>query len=96
MEYIIIIVVITAIIIIGLIPGIFFNKKAESIEQTIQTEESKETNYNQNLYKIQIELTNLRKIFSTFLTLILIPIFIKLIILIIGMSKILETLQKFS
>lgn len=96
MEFIIIGIITGIIIIIGLIPGIFFNKKAKSIEQTIQTEESKETNYNQNLYKIQIELTNLRKIFSTFLTLILIPIFVKLIILIIGISKILEISQKFS
>ena len=94
MEINTLIIIIIVITIITLIPGLYFNKQSEKIENKINQEESNNTNINESIYKIKLEVTKMRKIFSTFLAIILIPIFIKLFLLITATSKIIEILDK--
>ncbi len=94
MEISTLIIIIIIITLIALIPGLYFNKQSKKIEDKINKEESNNTNINENMYKIQLEITKMRKLFSTFLVLILIPIFLKLFFLITATSKIIEILNK--
>lgn len=90
-----IIAIIIIIVIIALIPGLYFKNEEQKIQKKIDKEESKETNINQNIYMIQLELNKMRKILNIFLTIIIIPIFIKLYYLIITIDKISQLLEKF-
>lgn len=86
--------IISIILLIALIPGIFFKKEYTKIENKINQEKAENSTNEENLYFIRIELEKIRNIFYIFLLTIVIPLIIKVILLAITLGKINELIEK--
>ena len=82
--------IISIILLIALIPGIFFKKEYTKIENKINQEKAENSTNEENLYFIRIELEKIRNIFYIFLLTIVIPLIIKVILLAITLGKVNE------
>ena len=86
--------IISIILLIALIPGIFFKKEYTKIESKINQEKAKNSTNEENLYFIRIELEKIRNIFYIFLLTIVIPLIIKVILLAITLEKVNVLIEK--
>lgn len=94
MEISEIIGIISIILIIALIPGIFFKKEYTKIESKINQEKAENSTTEENLYFIRIELEKIRNIFYIFLLTIVIPLIIKVILLAITLGQVNQLIEK--
>ncbi len=85
---------ISIILLIALIPGIFFKKEYTKIENKINQEKAKNSTNEENLYFIRIELEKIRNIFYIFLITIVIPLIIKVILLAITLGQVKQLIEK--
>ncbi len=85
---------ISIILLIALIPGIFFKKEYTKIENKINQEKAKNSTNEENLYFIRIELEKIRNIFYIFLITIVIPLIIKVILLAITLGQVNQLIEK--
>lgn len=86
--------IISIILLIALIPGIFFKKEYTKIENKINQEKAKNSTNEENLYFIRIELEKIRNIFYIFLITIVIPLIIKVILLAITLGQVNQLIEK--
>lgn len=94
MEISEIIGIISIILLIALIPGIFFKKEYTKIENKINQEKAVNSTTEENLYFIRLELEKIRKIFYIFLLTIVIPLIIKVILLAITLGQVNQLIEK--
>lgn len=94
MEISEIIGIISIILLIALIPGIFFKKEYTKIENKINQEKAENSTTEENLYFIRIELEKIRNIFYIFLLTIVIPLIIKVILLAITLGQVNQLIEK--
>lgn len=94
MEISKIIGIISIILLIALIPGIFFKKEYTKIESKINQEKAENSTTEENLYFIRIELEKIRNIFYIFLLTIVIPLIIKVILLAITLGQVNQLIEK--
>lgn len=86
--------IISIILLIALIPGIFFKKEYTKIESKINQEKAENSTNEENLYFIRIELEKIRNIFYIFLITIVIPLIIKVILLAITLEQVNQLIEK--
>lgn len=94
MEISQIIGIISLIMLIALIPGIFFKKEYTKIESKINQVKAEESTTEENLYFIRLELAKIRNIFYIFLLTIVIPIIIRIILLATALTELKEIISK--
>lgn len=94
MEISQIIGIISLIMLIALIPGIFFKKEYTKIESKINQVKAEESTTEENLYFIRLELAKIRNIFYIFLLTIVIPMIIRIILLATALTELKEIISK--
>lgn len=95
MELSNIIFAIIGIGLIALIPALHFTNETKQIEKKLYKEESKEKDFKEIIYNMQIEISNIRKIFKIFLIIVLIGLTIKIFILTSAIDKISNVTNNF-
>ncbi len=94
MEISQIIGIISLIMLIALIPGIFFKKEYTKIESKINQVKAEDSTTEENLYFIRLELAKIRNIFYIFLLTIVIPMIIRIILLATALMEFKEIISK--
>ena len=94
MEISQIIGIISLIMLIALIPGIFFKKEYTKIESKINQVKAEESTTEENLYFIRLELAKIRNILYIFLLTIVIPMIIRIILLATALTELKEIISK--
>lgn len=94
MEISQIIGIISLIMLIALIPGIFFKKEYTKIESKINQVKAEDSTTEENLYFIRLELAKIRNIFYIFLLTIVIPMIIRIILLATALMELKEIISK--
>lgn len=94
MEISQIIGIISLIMLIALIPGIFFKKEYTKIESKINQVKAEDSTTEENLYFIKLELAKIRNIFYIFLLTIVIPMIIRIILLATALTELKEIISK--
>lgn len=94
MEISQIIGIISLIMLIALIPGIFFKKEYTKIESKINQVKAEDSTTEENLYFIRLELAKIRNIFYIFLLTIVIPMIIRIILLATALTELKEVISK--
>ncbi len=94
MEISQIIGIISLIMLIALIPGIFFKKEYTKIESKINQVKAEDSTTEENLYFIRLELAKIRNIFYIFLLTIVIPMIIRIILLATALTELKEIISK--
>lgn len=94
MEISQIIGIISLIILIALIPGIFFKKEYTKIESKINQVKAEDSTTEENLYFIRLELAKIRNIFYIFILTIVIPMIIRIILLATALMEFKEIISK--
>lgn len=94
MEISQIIGIISIIMLIALIPGIFFKKEYTKIENKINQVKAEDSTTEENLYFIRLELAKIRNIFYIFLLTIVIPMIIRIVLLAMALMEFKEIISK--
>ncbi len=94
MEISQIIGIISLIMLIALIPGIFFKKEYTKIESKINQVKAEDSTTEENLYFIRLELAKIRNIFYIFILTIVIPMIIRIILLATALMEFKEIISK--
>lgn len=94
MEISQIIGIISLIMLIALIPGIFFKKEYTKIESKINKVKAEDSTTEENLYFIRLELAKIRNIFYIFILTIVIPMIIRIILLATALMEFKEIISK--
>lgn len=94
MEISQIIGIISLIMLIALIPGIFFKKEYTKIESKINQVKAEDSTTEENLYFIRLELAKITNIFYIFLLTIVIPMIIRIILLSTALTELKEIISK--
>lgn len=94
MEISQIIGIISIIMLIALIPGIFFKKEYTKIENKINQVKAEDSTTEENLYFIRLELAKIRNIFYIFLLTIVIPMIIRIVLLTMALMEFKEIISK--
>ena len=86
--------IISLIMLIALIPGIFFKKEYTKIESKINQVKAEDSTTEENLYFIRLELAKIRNIFYIFILTIVIPMIIRIILLATALMEFKEIISK--
>ena len=86
--------IISIIMLVALIPGIFFKKEYSKIEGKINQVKAEDSTIEENLYYIRLEIDKIRKIFYIFLLTIVIPLIIRVVLLAVALGKLNQIIDK--
>lgn len=89
-----IICIISIIMLVALIPGIFFKKEYSRIEDRINQVKTEDSTIEENLFYIRLEIGKIRKIFYIFLLTIVIPLIIRVVLLTIALVELNQIIDK--
>ena len=86
--------IISIIMLVTLIPEIFFKKEYSRIEDKINQVKAENSTIEENLYYIRLEIGKIRKIFYIFLLTIVIPLIIRVVLLAIALGELNQIIDK--
>ncbi len=86
--------IISIIMLVALIPEIFFKKEYSRIEDKINQVKAEDSTIEENLYYIRLEIGKIRKIFYIFLLTIVIPLIIRVVLLAIALGELNQIIDK--
>ena len=86
--------IISIIMLVSLITGIFFKKEYSRIEDRINQVKTEDSTIEENLFYIRLEIGKIRKIFYIFLLTIVIPLIIRVVLLTIALVELNQIIDK--